>query len=237
MKTARIKLIAVLLCAAFILSGCGIVEITDKNKSSASINPNDPRNRELFNTWAPLTFESGQTLSYNFKITNSQYNVNGNFTFSVSGRNQSKLRFDWQFNIGNEKDSSSFKGSSAEFIEKLREYCKESSVRTMVFEAIFSSYDGAALYNSLLANNKELELGMKWSTKYQGQAYEHELLSIDSYGSIDGFSVVSSVNSIPTQIICISPFVPLPTMTLFLIEADDGSPVDIVCELSGAILP
>lgn len=236
MKIARFKPIAVLLCLVMLLSGCGVVEITDKNRSSASIDPYDPMNRELFNDWTPLTFSGGQAFSYNFEIDSDKYKVNGNFTFSVKGSNRSRLRFDWRFTIGKETDNGNFRGSSENFIEKLKEYCKDSAIRAMVCEAIFSPYDGATLYNQILADNQAIEIGMKWNTKYQGQTYEHELLSVDSYGSVDGFSVSSSVNDIPTQVICISPFIPLPTMTLFLTESDAGEPIDIICELAGAIL-
>lgn len=236
MKITQFKLIALLLCIVILLSGCGVIEITDNNRSSASIDPDDPMNRTLFNEWTPLTFNGGQAFSYNFEIDSSQYKVNGNFTFSVKGSNQARLRFDWQFTIGNETDNGNFRGSSEDFIEKLKEYCNESAVRAMVCEAIFSPYEGATLYNQIIADDQAIELGMKWNTKYQGQTYEHELLSVDSYGSIDGFLVSSSVNGVPTQIICISPFVPLPTMTLFLMENNSGEPVDIVCELFGAIL-
>ncbi len=237
MKFSKIKAIIVLLCVVMMATGCGVVQITDENKSSASINPEDPTNRVLFESWSPLTFCGGQTLSYNFEISGGKYTVNGNFILSVQGKNESRLKFDWQFNIGKETDNGSFRGNSADFVKKLKEYCKESSVKSMVYQSIFTTYEGAAMYNSLVANDKPLEIGMTWHTSYQGQKYEHSLLSVDSYGSIDGFSVSSSVNGIPSQVICISPFIPLPSMTMFLTENDSGEPIDIVCELAGAILP
>lgn len=238
MKIHKIKYLLLILAVTVLISGCGITQITDKNKSSASINPDAiGTNPDLFDTWSPLSFERGQTLSYNFEINTGKYTVNGNFILSVSGLFKSKPNFSWQFTIGHETNSGSFRGSSADFVAKLKEFCSENTVEAMIFEALFTTYEGTEMFNNLVASKTDLEIGMTWTTSYQGQSYEHKLESIDTYGAIDGFSVVSSVNGIPSQVICISPFIPLPSMVMFLMESDSGEASHIVCELSGAVLP
>ena len=82
----KIKTVILILCSILFLAGCGIIAVTDENKCTATIDPHNLSNDELFKDWSPLNFVSGQTLDYNFDIFTGTYSVNGNFVLTVKGK-------------------------------------------------------------------------------------------------------------------------------------------------------
>lgn len=227
-----------IICLCVLLSACSVVNITDNNRATVKID-NDASMSELFNSWTPLKFKSGQTFNYDFVISTDKYTVNGIFALSVRGIAPAGLNFSWKFTIGNDEKKGSYFGSSKKFLNKLEKFCSDNVLYSTVYAALFVPYKDMDQFSTLVSQNQQLHIGDSWPVSVLGEGYTAKLESVDNHGGIDGFTMTTLLNDVPEQIICVSPYTVLPILSAYFIENESENTkteIQVVCELSGAIL-
>lgn len=233
----KTKIIIIILCMAMLFSGCGrIVTITNDNKSVKTISSFDNVG-DLFDEWSPVEFSGGESFRYAFEINTGTYVVNGTLDFSVSGKAPNGLRFAWKFTVGTEVFSGGYFGKSTKFYNKFNDFCGENPITTLIFNALVAPYEAAGMYNTVVANFDKFEVGNDLKTTYKGKKYCHVIKSKDTFGDIDGFTITTSLDEVPINVICISPYTPFPTYALFFSDSDGNSDFYVMCNLEAAILP
>ncbi len=225
-----------MLCVALFFSGCGkIVQITDDKMTVKKIDAFDDVG-ELFDAWRPLDFEGGESFRYAFEINTGEYVSNGRFEISVGGKGPNGLRFAWRFTIGSEVFSGGYFGKSTKFYSKLGEFCNENPITSLVFNALIAPYETAGMYNSVVAKFDGFEAGNELKTTYRGREYLHKIDGQASFGCIDGFTITTSLGDVLSNVICISPYTPFPTYTLFFSDSEKNPDFYIMCNLEAAVL-
>lgn len=233
----NMKFVLIIICIAMLFSGCGRIEtITDENKSVKTITELDDIGT-LFDEWHPMDFSGGESFRYAFAINTGTYVADGTLDFSVSGKAPNGLRFAWKFTIGTETFSGGYFGKSIKFYNKFGEFCNENPITALVFNVIAAPYEAAGMYNTVVANFDNFKVGVELKTNYKGLEYVHKVESKDTFGGIDGFTVVTSLDDVPQNVICISPYTPFPTYALFFSDSQENQDFYIMCYLEAAILP
>ncbi len=242
MNKKKITIIFCIICLSISLSACSVKEIKDEDASTAYIDRGFGM-WDDFESWTPLEFKSGQTMNYDFEISTGQYIVNGKFALTIRGKAPAGLRFAWKFSIGKESKTGSCSGTSANFIEKFRNFCSNNPIYSTVYTALFVPYNNMDKFNKLITDDNKMQIGQTWKSSSMGEEYLNKFESIDNHGGVDGFTVASYLDEAPEQIICISPFISLPSMSMFFLNTNSEDNVStstddahVVCVLSKIIL-
>lgn len=233
----KMKFIFIIICIAMLFSGCGrIVNITDDNKSQKKIDEFDDVGA-LFDEWTPISFEGGESFRYVFQINTGEYFADGVFELSVSGKAPNGLRFAWKFQIGDEVFKGGYFGKSTKFYNKFADFCDENPITALIFNALAAPYETAGMYNTVIANFDKFEVGNELKTTYKGKEYTHVIEDKDTFGNMDGFTITTSLDEVPLNVICISPYTAFPTYSLFFSSSDANPEFFVMCYLEAAILP
>ena len=233
----RFKILLLVLCVVTLFSGCGrLVKITTINSTSKTITAFDDI-PALFKTWRPLDFASGESYRYAFEIFTGEYYVNGTLEFSVRGKAPAGLRFAWKFTIGKEVIKGGYFGKNTKFFNKFGEFCSENPITAMVFEALVTPYEAASVYNTVVAQFDDFDIGVELQTDHGGKKYYHKVESKSVFGGIDGYVISTTYENIPQSVMCISPFTAFPTYSLYFSDDEANTDFYIMCNLEAAILP
>ncbi len=218
------------LCLTFVLSACAPIQITEDNRTEKAIDTSFGV-MTLFEEWTPLVFTEGQSFSYDFIINTGEYTSAGKFLLSVRGKAPSGLRFSWKFEIGSETLSGSCFGTSEKFYKKLSDFCKKDYILNTFFTSVFVVYEGSNTFNQLIGTYEDIPIGETWTRTSLGIEYEYSLDGINNYAGVDGITYTTRENGVPADVFCISPFIPLPSMTLYFV----GENGYVFAQLNGAI--
>lgn len=237
MRKSVIKIFALLMSVLMLVSGCGkLVKVTQSNKSYRTINSFDSP-VVLFDGWKPLNFKSGEAYRYFFEINTGVNIVDGHFELSVGGRAPKNLKFAWKYTIGFETMEGGCYGTTDKFYEKLGEFSDKNPLTAMVFSSLIAPFEYSSLYTKLVSDFSKFDIGSTLEAEYKGVNYKHRVESKESIGGIDGYTMMTSRDDIPLSVITVSPFVELPTYSLFFSDEKGEEAFYIMCSLEGVIIP